>query len=67
MVKWLLRRCMDCKKYTLHIDLCPNCGGKVRVPHPAKFSLDDKYIKYRIPKRTESDLALDLQKEHRAD
>ena len=28
--------------------LCPYCGGKVKIPHPAKFSLDDKYIKYRI-------------------
>lgn len=67
MVKWLLRRCKDCEKYTLHIDLCPNCGGKVRVPHPAKFSLDDKYIKYRIPKRTEEDLALNLQMKRRKD
>jgi len=25
-----------------------HCGGKVRVPHPPKFSPDDKYIKYRM-------------------
>ena len=67
MVKWLLRRCKDCGKYTLHLDLCPNCGGNVRVPHPARFSLDDKYVKYRIPTRAEEDLVLDLQKERRKD
>jgi H/ACA ribonucleoprotein complex subunit 3 len=32
----------------MDIELCPYCGGKVKIPHPAKFSPDDKYIKYRI-------------------
>jgi H/ACA ribonucleoprotein complex subunit 3 len=48
MVKWLLRRCGDCGRYTLHTDSCPYCGGEVRIPHPAKFSIDDRYVKYRI-------------------
>jgi H/ACA ribonucleoprotein complex subunit 3 len=47
MVRWLLRRCIDCGRYTLREDECPYCGGKVRIPHPAKFSIDDKYAKYR--------------------
>jgi H/ACA ribonucleoprotein complex subunit 3 len=45
---WLLRRCEKCGRYTLKTDTCPNCGGTVHVPHPAKFSPDDKYLKYRI-------------------
>ena len=49
MVKWLLRKCAKCGRYTLHVDFCPLCNGDVHIPHPAKFSLDDKYIKYRRP------------------
>jgi H/ACA ribonucleoprotein complex subunit 3 len=45
---WLLRRCESCGKYTLMKDRCPYCSGKVRVPHPPKFSPDDKYLKYRM-------------------
>ncbi|MEM2906191.1 MAG: RNA-protein complex protein Nop10 [Candidatus Bathyarchaeia archaeon] len=44
---WLLRRCSQCKRYTLRIDRCPNCGGSVVTPHPPPFSLDDKYRRYR--------------------
>ncbi|MEM2103084.1 MAG: RNA-protein complex protein Nop10 [Candidatus Bathyarchaeia archaeon] len=44
---WLLRKCGDCGKYTLNREKCPSCGGAVHVPHPAKFSPDDKYAKYR--------------------
>ncbi|MFB3887851.1 MAG: RNA-protein complex protein Nop10 [Candidatus Bathyarchaeia archaeon] len=45
---WLLRRCTKCRSYTLKRDICPRCGGAVRIPHPAKFSPDDKYLKYRL-------------------
>jgi H/ACA ribonucleoprotein complex subunit 3 len=45
---WLLRKCDKCHRYTLREDTCPYCGGKVRIPHPAKFSPDDKYLKYRM-------------------
>lgn len=48
---WLLRRCDRCNKYTLRQDACPVCGGPVRIPHPAKFSMDDRYIKYRLKMR----------------
>ncbi|HDJ04400.1 RNA-protein complex protein Nop10 [Candidatus Bathyarchaeota archaeon] len=48
---WLMRRCVDCGRYTLKKDSCPYCGGKLRIPHPAKFSPDDKYAKYRVAMR----------------
>ncbi|MGD8565062.1 MAG: RNA-protein complex protein Nop10 [Candidatus Bathyarchaeota archaeon] len=45
---WLLRKCEACKEYTLERETCPYCAGRVRTPHPAKFSPDDKYLRYRI-------------------
>jgi H/ACA ribonucleoprotein complex subunit 3 len=45
---WLLRKCEKCGNYTLKKDKCPYCGGKVHVPHPPKFSPEDKYLKYRM-------------------
>ncbi|MBN1683463.1 RNA-protein complex protein Nop10 [Candidatus Bathyarchaeota archaeon] len=45
---WLLRQCKKCGIYTLNTDKCPKCSGPVIIPHPAKFSMDDKYRKYRI-------------------
>jgi H/ACA ribonucleoprotein complex subunit 3 len=44
---WLLRRCTRCRGYTLK-ETCPGCGGEAVSPHPAKFSMDDKYRKYRL-------------------
>ncbi|HEX69119.1 RNA-protein complex protein Nop10 [Candidatus Bathyarchaeota archaeon] len=44
---WLLRKCVKCGKYTLNKEKCPYCGGNVKIPHPAKFSPDDKYVKYK--------------------
>jgi H/ACA ribonucleoprotein complex subunit 3 len=44
---WLLRRCKRCRGYTLR-ETCPRCGGEAISPHPAKFSMDDKYRKYRL-------------------
>ncbi len=43
----LLRKCIECHRYTLKQDKCPYCGGKVRVPHPPKFSPEDPYGEYR--------------------
>jgi H/ACA ribonucleoprotein complex subunit 3 len=51
---WLLRKCEKCGSYTLKTDVCPYCAGKVRVPHPPKFSPDDKYLKYRMALKMES-------------
>lgn len=50
---WLLRKCEKCEKYTLKKDLCPYCGGRVRIPHPPKFSPDDKYIMFRMALKKE--------------
>jgi len=44
---WLMRKCSECGRYTLRKDKCPFCGGSVHIPHPAKFSPDDKYAKYK--------------------
>jgi len=48
---WLLRHCKKCDRYTLRHDRCPVCGGAVRIPHPAKFSMDDRYRRYRLQMR----------------
>jgi len=53
MMVWLLRKCEKCHNYTLKVDVCPYCGGRVRVPHPPKFSPDDKYLKYRMTLKQE--------------
>jgi H/ACA ribonucleoprotein complex subunit 3 len=50
---WLLRKCELCGRYTLNVEKCPYCGGKVHVPHPARFSPQDKYAKYRRALRVE--------------
>jgi H/ACA ribonucleoprotein complex subunit 3 len=47
-VVWRLRKCVKCGKYTLNLNNCPRCNQAVRIPHPPKFSPDDKYLKYRI-------------------
>lgn len=47
IMPWLLRKCTSCGVYTLHKDKCPYCGGEVRVPHPPKFSPEDRYGRYR--------------------
>lgn len=49
---WLLRKCIRCERYTLKKDACPYCGSELRVPHPAKFSPDDKYAIYKSPLRS---------------
>jgi len=54
-VVWLLRKCEKCGKYTLKTAVCPHCGGKVHIPHPAKFSPDDKYLKYRLASRRQEE------------
>ena len=42
----MLRRCSKCNRYTLQTN-CPVCGSETINPHPARFSPDDKYAKYR--------------------
>ena len=48
---WLLRRCVKCDRYTLDQERCPTCGGPVKIPHPAKFSMDDRYRQSRLKMR----------------
>ncbi|MEL9991424.1 MAG: RNA-protein complex protein Nop10 [Thermoproteus sp.] len=47
-MKSLLRRCARCGAYTLKKDVCPKCGGPLEVPHPAKYSPEDRYQLYRV-------------------
>lgn len=53
LVKFLLRRCIICGRYTLEADKCPICGGDLAVPHPAKFSPEDRYARLRRRPREE--------------
>ncbi len=45
----LLQKCKECQKYTLANpeSKCPYCKGQLINPRPPKFSLIDKYAKYR--------------------
>ncbi len=45
--KQALNVCQYCGKPTYLPFRCPYCGGALRVPHPPRFSPDDKYVKYR--------------------
>jgi rRNA maturation protein Nop10 len=49
MTKYLLK-CKDCGQYGLinPESNCKKCGGQLANPKPPKFSLTDKYAKYRI-------------------
>jgi len=41
-MKSLMRKCGKCSVYTLS-EQCPKCGNTTIIPHPPKFSPDDKY------------------------
>jgi len=41
-------KCRVCGEYTLKKEKCPYCGGPLRNPHPARFSPEDKYSRYRL-------------------
>jgi len=43
----LLRKCSLCGRYTLSEKACPECGGKTKNAHPARYSPEDKWGKYR--------------------
>lgn len=45
-----IRRCAECGRYTLK-PACPACGGATGSAHPARFSPDDKYMRYRLAER----------------
>lgn len=46
MAHVLLKRCTQCKEYTLQ-DTCPRCGAPAKPNRPAKFSPEDQYGDYR--------------------
>ncbi|MGH2637802.1 MAG: nucleolar RNA-binding Nop10p family protein [Rhabdochlamydiaceae bacterium] len=49
----LLHKCKVCQAYTLGVK-CPRCGAEeIAIPHPPKFSPDDKYLRYRVQSRYE--------------
>jgi H/ACA ribonucleoprotein complex subunit 3 len=39
-------KCPKCLTYTLE-ENCPKCNTATIMPRPMKFSLEDKYAKYR--------------------
>ncbi|MCP8323452.1 MAG: RNA-protein complex protein Nop10 [Candidatus Methylarchaceae archaeon HK02M2] len=49
-MKKLLKKCPSCETYTLKKN-CPKCEKITISPHPAKFSLDDRYARYRVRDR----------------
>ena len=51
----LLLKCEKCHNYTFQLTnenesesrtTCLKCNGKLKTPHPPKFSMDNKYAKY---------------------
>lgn len=47
-MKSLMLRCVECGRYSLG-DKCPSCGGATVTVHPARYSPDDRYARYRSP------------------
>ena len=45
-MRTLLLKCAECGRYTLS-DKCPSCGGATVTVHPARYSPDDRYARYR--------------------
>lgn len=45
-MKMKMRKCNSCNIYTMK-DVCPVCDGEVNVIYPPKYSIEDKYGKYR--------------------
>ena len=49
-MRFQLRKCSKCSHYTLKTK-CPECGEDTKSVHSAKFSPDDKYMRYRLAER----------------
>ena len=49
-MKFQLRKCVICYQYTLK-EKCSKCNEETISAHPAKFSPDDKYMRYRLAER----------------
>ncbi|MCL4327449.1 MAG: RNA-protein complex protein Nop10 [Candidatus Thermoplasmatota archaeon] len=50
----LIRYCGKCHIYTLE-ETCPQCGGPTAMAVPPKFTPNDRFQKYRIKMRNETD------------
>lgn len=46
-MRFLLRKCQNCNNFTLKEE-CKICKSETISAHPAKYSPDDKYLKYRM-------------------
>ena len=49
-MRFQLRKCSECGAYTLKTN-CTKCNKETKSAHPAKFSPDDKYMRYRLEER----------------
>jgi len=47
-LKGLMFVCRSCHKYTMS-EKCPVCGKETFTVHPARYSPDDRYARYRSP------------------
>lgn len=45
-MKMKMKKCSSCGIYTIQ-PICPKCKGDLNVIYPPKFSIEDKYGKYR--------------------
>ena len=52
-MKLKMHKCLECGIYSLE-EACPKCGGELKVIYPPKFSIEDKYGKYRRQLKKES-------------
>ncbi|MHA1311458.1 MAG: nucleolar RNA-binding Nop10p family protein [Candidatus Helarchaeota archaeon] len=57
-----LRKCKVCGRYTMTKTTCPdpNCGGETFIVKSPKFSIQDKYGKYRRKFKIEQEYLKDL-------
>ena len=49
-MRFQLRKCTKCNRYTLK-EKCNVCNENTKSAHPAKFSPDDKYMRYRLAEK----------------
>ena len=50
-MRFQLRKCTKSELYTLK-DECKKCNDITKSVHPAKFSPDDRYLRYRIAEKS---------------
>ncbi|MHA2232272.1 MAG: nucleolar RNA-binding Nop10p family protein [Candidatus Hodarchaeales archaeon] len=41
-----LRKCSSCGQYSLKT-LCGICGNQTKISHPPRYSIQDKYARFR--------------------